>query len=446
MTWNSQGLRYQRCRVAPQTATPSDHALNAARDAVVGAWRDGTYGFLGCPDADAAPYEQWSQALLDVGAFDTQVVIGIGGSSLGARAILASATAPLHGLRTHFSENMDPIAFRQMFDQLDLRRTLFVVVTKSGSTIETMSKFWFVWQKLGEVVPQTRHKHVIAITDPEHGQLRELATQLELTTFDVPANVGGRFSVLTAVGLVPLALAGYPVRALLEGARDAREHALSTDAATNATLRAAADHVALAEHGATISVMMAYSDLLGPLVEWFCQLWGESLAKARTRSGAAVTVGLTPVKAVGAVDQHSQLQLFMEGPRDKHIIFVEVEDFGVDVEIPTGLQGALAHLSGKSMSSILTAELRGTRAALQQDERAFSSWVFDAITPRNVGAFILSWELITAVVGELWDIDAFDQPGVELGKKIAHGLLGRAQYEAFADLASTAEDAPLQVV
>jgi glucose-6-phosphate isomerase len=180
--------------------------------------------------------------------------------------------------------------------------------------------------------------------------------------------------------------------------------------------------------------MMAYSDVLYPLVDWFCQLWGESLGKALNRQGERVEVGLTPVKALGVIDQHSQLQLFAEGPRDKHIVFVEVDQFPNDLEIPTvdGFPDSLAHLAGKRFSDLIEAELIGTRRALSEAGRPTSRIRFEAIQPGSVGAFIMTWELITAWMGELLDIDAFDQPGVELGKKIAHGLLGRQGFEEWA--------------
>ena len=430
-------LRYHPVTL-PTAGHPFDHAaLESARDAVQASWRDGTYGFLGCPDADAGPYLAWADGVRATAMFDHQIVIGVGGSSLGARAVLASWTEDAHQIETLFSENMDPVSFRRLFDTLDLTRVLIVVVTKSGTTIETMSKFWIAWERMQRAVGESAHKHFVAITDPERGTLRTMAEQFGLTTFEVPPNVGGRFSVLTAVGLAPLALAGYPVDRLLAGARAARDHALTAPFGSNAALAAALDHANLHADGHDVTVMMAYSDLLGPLAEWFCQLWGESLGKARTRSGQKRPIGLTPVRAVGVVDQHSQLQLWAEGPNDKHVVFVEVRNHGADTIVPDGLPDSLKHLSGKSLAQILTAELQGTRAALQDAGRPQSTWELDAITPESVGAFLVMWEVITALVGELWNIDAFDQPGVELGKKIAHGLLGRDGFHEFAAMADT---------
>lgn len=417
-------------------------ALKAARDAVVAAWESGELGFLGCPDIDVSPFIEGAHKITSDDRFTDQVVIGIGGSSLGARAVLGSVSEELDGLRTHFSENMDPVRFGQLLDSLNLERTLFVVITKSGSTIETMSKFWFVWERMQEVAGEHASKHFVAITDPERGYLRPMARELGFETFSVPPNVGGRFSVLTAVGLVPLALAGYPVQQLMEGARNARDNALNEPVGRNALLRASQDHFLLRELGMTQTVMMAYSEQLYPLAEWFCQLWGESLGKAKTRSGETVETGLTPIRALGVIDQHSQIQLYAEGPRDKHVVFLEVEQFDRDITIPeaAGLPESIQHLGGKSMQEIMSAELRGTRAALLQAGRPTSTWSFGRVTPAAVGSFILSWEFVTAVVGELLDIDAFNQPGVELGKKIAHGLLGRDGFDEYAALAGEQGD------
>lgn len=416
-------------------------ALRTARAAIVGRHESGELGFLDCPDIDVAPFLEFADEITSGRRFHTQVVFGIGGSSLGARAVLESAAKRPSGLDTHFAENMDPVTFGRLFDELELQRTLFVVVTKSGSTIETMSKFWFAWQRMQEVAGEHASRHFVAITDPERGSLRALADEHGFDSFEVPPNVGGRFSVLTAVGLLPLALAGYPVERLLQGARDARDHALEDDLDDNAVMRCALDHVLLMERGISQTVMMAYSDLLYPLVEWFCQLWGESLGKARRRDGEHVETGLTPIKALGVIDQHSQMQLYVEGPRDKHIVFLEVQNFARSVTIPDapGLPESLQHLAGTSMAEIMHAELNGTRRALEQADRPTSTWAFESVSPEAVGAFIVGWETVTALVGELLDINAFDQPGVELGKKIAHGLLGREGFEEWASLGAASE-------
>ncbi|MFU8804827.1 MAG: glucose-6-phosphate isomerase, partial [Bradymonadaceae bacterium] len=270
------------------------------------------------------------------------------------------------------------------------------------------------------------------------GALRDVAGELGLKTFEVPPNVGGRFSVLTAVGFVPLALAGYPVKALLEGARRAREAVMNTEIEANPAARIATEQYVLMQRGIHEMVMMSYTDRLVAMVDWFCQLWAESLGKAVNRQGEEVHVGLTPIKAWGVVDQHSQVQLYMEGPNTKHISFLEVERFEEDIAVPAqpALPSSLAHLQGRKISEVFKAELVGTRSALQRAGRPTSRWIFESVTPQSLGGFILTWEMVTALMGELLDIDAFDQPGVELGKKIAHGLLGRDGFEDYARMAS----------
>jgi len=402
--------------------------LEAARDAVMGMHDDGTLGFMNLPEQDISAILEFAAGIHAKG-FTDQVIFGIGGSSLGALAVLGTMQpGEGSGVRTHVSENIDPVTFRVLMDGLDLTTTLFIVISKSGTTVETMSKFWYAFDKLSEHedIPDAG-RHVVAITDPRGGELRKMVGAYGFSSFPVPPNVGGRFSVLTEVGLVPLAIAGYDVAGLLAGAASARDEALRGSAKDSATLQAAAHFDALYQAGIQQVVMMAYSDQLLGMADWFRQLWAESLGKRVDRQGNEVHVGITPLKALGVIDQHSQVQLYVEGPFDKHITFLEVEDFGAEVLVPTreGLPAKLSHLQGKDLGRLLAAELDGTRLALTEAGKPTSRWIFSAITPRTVGSFIMAWEIVTAIMGELWDIDAFDQPGVELGKLIAHGLLGR---------------------
>ncbi len=408
-------------------------SLAAARSAVLDAHTRGDLGFLDLADLDPTPFTSWASTL-DPDLTD-QVVIGIGGSTLGAFAILETAgPSGAGGLRTHFAENMDPVTFSALVSSLDPATTLLVVITKSGTTVETMSKFWILYARFRDAIGDDVDAHVIAITDPERGSLRPLAMSRGWKTFSVPPNVGGRFSVLTPVGLVPLAAAGFDIAGLLDGARDARDAARDLPVDSNPALQAAADAHILYGQGVSIYVMMAYSDLLSGLVDWFRQLWAESLGKSTDRKGRAVHLGQTPVKALGVVDQHSQAQLYMEGPFDKVVALLEVASFPTDLTVPEldGFPESLSHLVGRGMSEILAAELRGTQLALADAQRPSCLWSFPDLSARSVGAFVMTWEFVTAVVGELWDIDAFDQPGVELGKRIAHGLLGREDLVDFA--------------
>ena len=399
---------------------------NQAHRHILEAHQAGTLGYLDLATPQLPDLLEWARFLREDQAFTHQIVFGIGGSSLGARAILETATPRPPGLVTHFSENIDPVSFAQTLDQVDLEHTLLVVITKSGSTIETMSTFWIAYHKLIDLVGQARaDQQVVAITDPKAGSLRALAQTQGFQSFEVPPNVGGRFSVLTPVGLVPLALAGYDIEGLLEGASKAKD-ALK---ASGPVLRAAAELVALnQDRGLAQVVMMSYCDRLDSLVDWFRQLWAESLGKRLDRQGRVVHTGITPIKALGVVDQHSQVQLYVEGPLDKSFIFLEVESFESDFTVPRSMPAGLDHLSGKTLSQLLGAELVGTRHALSHAGRPLSRWIFDSLRPQAIGAFILAWEHLTALGGELLDVDAFDQPGVELGKRIAHGLLGKAAH------------------
>lgn len=407
-------------------------AQERALEGLVQARSSGRIGFFDLPEYDWEPIVSWAEEKRR--GVEDVVVVGIGGSSLGARAILATQAPRERRPTVHFAENIDPTSFGRLVDRLDFTRTLVVVITKSGTTIETMSKFAFLWTKLRERLGAGAGERVVAVTDPEKGGLRALVDRYGFDDFSVPPNVGGRFSVLTPVGFIPLAFAGFPIGELLEGAAAARDAGFRTDLAQNPVAIAAADHYLLMQRGISQTVMMSYSDALYPLVDWFCQLWGESLGKAVDRSGALVETGLTPVKALGVVDQHSQLQLYTEGPRDKHVVFLEVDSFDSDLKIPPveGFPASLSHLVGKNLGDLMEAELVGTRRALQAAQRPVSRMRMDRIDARSVGAFIMTWEMITAWMGELLDIDAFDQPGVELGKKIAHGLLGRDGYQEWA--------------
>lgn len=426
--------------------------LGSARAAVLQAHEEGTLGFLTCFDEGVDSWRAWSDEVLASNQFTHQLVLGIGGSSLGALAILATQGGQAGGLETHFSENIDPRSFARMLDLLPLETTMVIIISKSGTTIETMSKFWIIHEMLVEQVGEARAaEHIIAITDPTSGSLRKLAIARGFKTFGVPPEVGGRFSVLTPVGLIPLMLAGYDVEALCEGARHVRAMIQTSSIDEDFTLQAAADQLALLEKGVTQVVMMPYCDDLLPLADWFRQLWAESIGKRLDRQGREVFTGITPLKALGVIDQHSQVQLYMEGPADKHVMFLEVADFGLDFIVPSreGFPEALSHLRGKTLVDMLSAELEGTARALADVGRPTSRWRFSSITPEAVGAFILAWEMITAVTGELLDIDAFDQPGVELGKKIAHGLLGhqghQAMLEEFAAPAETFKGAVMRV-
>jgi glucose-6-phosphate isomerase len=377
-------------------------------------------------------------------AYDHVLVLGIGGSALGTKALLNALRRPAWNelndeAREFFPrltvlENVDPTSVAAALDRIDPRRVLVNVISKSGGTAETMAQYLVVRAWLEKALGARAHRHLVFTTDPARGALRELAGRDHVPTLDVPVNVGGRFSVLSPVGLLPAALVGVDIEGLLAGARQAldRSHAdvlLQNPAALYAALHWFAD----TKLEARIHVLMPYTDRLREFAEWYRQLWAESLGKRVDRTGQVVHCGPTPVGAVGATDQHSQAQLFMEGPYDKVITFVEVGDLGVDVPIPqpTGtspLPPDLAYLPGHSMGELLRAEYRATSAALAQMGRMNCTLHFPDLSAETLGEAIMFFQVATGYAGAWYGIDPFDQPGVELGKRLTYAAMGREGY------------------
>jgi glucose-6-phosphate isomerase len=278
--------------------------------------------------------------------------------------------------------------------------------------------------------------HLIFTTDPKKGVLREIANQEQIAVLPVPPDVGGRYSVLSAVGLLPAALVGIDITALLDGAAEMEERCRTDKLEDNpAALYGCLQYLAHTEHAAPIHVMMAYTDRLYLVADWFRQLWAESLGKRHARDGSDVFRGPTPVKALGATDQHSQVQLYMEGPFDKTLTFLSTQEFASDVEIPRIYENidALAYLGGHSLAELLTAELRATRHALATNGRMNMTIELPAITAHTMGQLLMMLQIATVYAGALYDVDPFDQPGVELGKELTYGLMGRPGYKPFSE-------------
>jgi glucose-6-phosphate isomerase len=363
---------------------------------------------------------------------DTLVVDGIGGSALGA---LALQTALRPRRRLVVLDNVDPEGVAAKLDGLDPRRTAVNVITKSGSTAETMANLLVL---LGWMRRKLGPRHVArwsATTDPKKGDLRAVAERLGIPMLPVPDNVGGRFSVLTPVGLVPAAFLGIDVEALVRGARDMRRRCWSRPADKNpGVVGAALLHALSTTRGRAMQVLMPYADALLHLADWYRQLWAESLGKRLDRRGRLVQTGQTPVVSMGATDQHSQVQLYMEGPHDKVVTFLEVERFRRDVKIPRlhADLASLGYLGGRTLGELIAAERRGTEVALTTAGRPNFTWRLPEISPHVLGQLIYLFEFQTALAGELYDIDAFDQPGVEAGKIATYALMGRAGYEEHA--------------
>jgi len=375
--------------------------------------------------------------------FENVVVLGIGGSGLGAVTLRDALLGPGWNERTseqrdHFPtlyvlDNPDPHTVAGLLDRLDLRRTLFNVVSKSGSTAETLAQYLVVKERLGRVVDADKvHGHFLFTTDPEQGALRRIAEAEGVPTLPVPPNVGGRFSVLSPVGLLPAGVCGVDLGRLLAGAA-ALEERCRTDVLKDnpAGLLASLLHAADTEIGAPIHVLMPYADRLRSFGLWFQQLWAESLGKSTGAGDALREVGPTPVPAVGATDQHSQVQLFMDGPRDKVVVFIAVADPGDPVTIPQlhPEMDQLSYLGGHTLAELLDAERRATTEALRQRGRPSLTLEIARVDEESLGALLMLFQTATVYAGALYGVDPLDQPGVELGKVLTYGLLGRKGHE-----------------
>jgi glucose-6-phosphate isomerase len=411
------------------------HAARA-HSAFEGRVASGALGFLKVP-ADAARLTQVQDAAAAArGKFDDVVVLGIGGSSLGAIAV-RTALRPwgwnLLGAdrrdgfpRLHVLDSPDPGAVAALLDLVDLRRTLFLVVSKSGGTAETMAQYLVVRDRLQHVHGERARDHLWMVTDPTAGPLRALATKEGYRALDVPSDVGGRFSVLTPVGLLPAALSGVDVAAMLAGAGEMATRCRSTNLEQNPALAwAVAQWLAHTAAGKGLHVFMPYADALRDLSAWFVQLWAESLGKA---GPMGTGVGPTPVPAVGPADQHAQVQLFMEGPADKTVTFVAVRTPAAEVVIPAGHPDVpeAAYLGGHTLHALVDAERRATAAALAERGRPSATMTIDAVDPWHVGGLIMWLQCATVYAAGLYDVNPLDQPGVELGKRYTGALLGRA--------------------
>lgn len=375
-------------------------------------------------------------------AHDHVLVLGIGGSALGARALLSALRPPAWNElddeareffpRLTLLDNVDPTSVAAALRRIDPRRVLVNVISKSGGTAETLAQYLVVRKWLDDALGGAASRHLVFTTDPERGALRELATREGIATLEVPPDVGGRFSVLSPVGLLPAALVGIDIAALVAGAARAVATAEEGDLLKNpAALFAALHWAADTQLGARVHVVMPYSDRLRDVAEWFRQLWAESLGKRVDREGQVVHTGPTPVASVGATDQHSQVQLFMEGPFDKLITFVTVADPGEDVRIPVleGMPEEVACLGGRTLGELLQAEYEATSAALAQMGRMNSTIALSDLAAQSVGELLMFFQLATGYAGCWYGVNPFDQPGVELGKRLTFGALGRVGYE-----------------
>ncbi len=383
--------------------------------------------------------------------FDSFVVLGIGGSALGPIAVQNALNhlrwnelEKRNGPKFYVEDNIDPERMASLLDVIDLKRTCFNVITKSGATAETMSQYLIISDLLKKEVGEGWQKHIIATTDKEKGNLIQIGRKEGFRMFVIPDGVGGRFSELTPVGLLPAAVCGIDIRAMLQGAAAMDERCKSSDVWQNpALLEATLQYLATEDRNANVQVVMPYADSLKYMADWFCQLWAESLGKNVTRKGMAVNCGQTPTKALGVTDQHSQLQLYTEGPFDKVVTFLKVEKFHTETKIAHGCEdfADVAFLGGKTLNQLLHAEQLGTEFALYQAGRLNQTIILPEVNANTIGQLLFFFEMVTAYAGELLDIDAFNQPGVENSKIASFAVLGN-QGEKYQKKSKEMQDRP----
>ncbi|MDI9369406.1 MAG: glucose-6-phosphate isomerase [Synergistaceae bacterium] len=390
-------------------------------------------GWVSLPYRDIGDIEEAAEWLK---GFDAIVQAGIGGSALG-NLMLHGALLPPYwnetppdrrkGPRFFLADNVDPRDDRMIWKLIDAERTAFIVISKSGSTAETMGNFLFFWDRLKvELGPVKAAQHVLVITDEEKGVLKPFADEIGCRRLVLPSDVGGRFSVLSSVGLLSALALGIDARELLAGAAEMdRKLSRLNSVMENPAWLLAGLSVAHYRLGRNMTVMMPYEDALEKFCEWFAQLWGESLGKDGE--------GSTPVRALGAIDQHSQIQLYTEGPDDKLFTILTVAEPEEDITIPETEEGALvplAYLFGQSMNSLRRYEALSTAAAIVKSGKPVVTIEMSRLDERRLGALIQLYEHVTALSGFLLNVNPFNQPGVEQGKNYTYGLMGRPSYSS----------------
>lgn len=419
-----------------------DHIRNAIADGhkALMSQRGQSIGFydLGADPTELASIETEVKRLKSLA--ENLLVFGIGGSSLGGQALCAALAEKTQADRVHFVDNVDPDSLAPLLNRLPPDRTAAVVITKSGGTVETVAQLLIVRKWMRAALGQGGAKpRILFITDPEKGMLRELAQTEGIRTLEIPSNVGGRFSILTPVGILPAAFAGVDVAAVFRGATAMSSRITTLDNSSAATFAgnpaaafAAATMTAQTTLGASNIIMMPYSDPLRTIAPWFVQLWAESLGKRYDRQGKEVRTGQTPIPALGATDQHAQVQLFVEGPLDKLVTMVSVAEHRFSLPVPEELadRDEVLFLHGRDLGELLVAERRATRAALLDAGVPVVELQLPKVTGEHVGGLFMLLQGACALTGWAMGIDPFDQPGVEAGKRMALGLLGHPGYEA----------------
>ncbi len=346
--------------------------------------------------------------------FETLVIVGIGGSSLGTKAIYRLLKSNYNKVKKIiFLENTDPIELRNKFNEIEPKKAKFIVISKSGSTIETISIFKALLANFNLSLENDKNKFII-ITD-SGSPLEKLAQEYKINVFNIPSNVGGRFSVFSAVGVVPLYLAGFKIEEIV---KSAGEFFKSFFDKKEWHLIKKASFIYEKSNFYKMNVVFSYSSLLDEFNKWYVQLWGESLGKINKKGRR---VGLTPIGLLGSIDQHSFLQLLIEGPKDKTVTFIKVKNFERELKIP---KLSLPYIqkcdfvNGVSFNDLINAQCDATKESVIRAGIDVDEIILEKLNEENVGKLLAYYELLTSAVGALFEINTYNQPGVELGKQI----------------------------
>jgi len=400
-------------------------ALAAIRELKERKWAELEYMDLPFQDTSAIKKEAGRLK----GFSDYFLLLGIGGSALGPKCIL-DALSPFHNQlkgkspKIYIYDNVDPSTLKSILSLIDLKRTAVNVISKSGSTAETAAGFMIAYDEMKKALGEKAEERFVLTTDPEKGELRRLAREKNVASLPIPTGVGGRYAVLSPVGLLLAELIGVDANELLAGARDLRKSCMKDEVWENpALLFASLCYLMDIREGRKITVLVPYADRLRSFSEWFCQLWAESLGK--------LGMGLTPYPSIGTTDQHSQLQLWMEGPEDKVIVFMRVEDYGAEYKIPDrfGDYESMKYLRGHSLSELIKAEEEASELALAKTGRPNMVITIPQIDAYHLGQLFYFFEIATPLAGFLYGVNPFNQPSVEEGKLLTFGAMGREGYE-----------------
>jgi len=433
LRFDYQNLLYSdhiRCGITKETIKDLQPKCTEAHQDILKDRKANILGFYELPNQDISPILDYLKTIES--RFDTMVVLGIGGSALGNRAVYSALKTELElKKKLLVCDNVDPTMLYDILEQINWDKTIFNLISKSGTTSETMAAYMIIADILKKKFPADFRKRIIITTDAKKGFLRDIINKEGYPSFVVPDNVGGRFSVLTDVGLVSSAFVGLNIKALLSGVEAMKLRCESDDIWNNPAYLNGLLHWQYMRQGKNISVMMPYANPLYDCADWYRQLWAESLGKRYNHQGKEVFVGQTPVKALGTTDQHSQVQLYTEGPNDKVFTFLTVEKFKHDYIIPDLYpdRDEVNFLANKPISRLLNTERLATEIALTRAGRPNANITFPELNEYTLGQFIMLYQIQTVFTGKLLNIDPLDQPGVEAGKISTYAMMGKAGFD-----------------